>query len=52
MWEELDAPDLEGGARDIVHRHHDEIHEVTVEDPGIAIDVNTREEYGREVETA
>ena len=52
VWEELDAPDLEDGARDIVHRHHKEIHEVTVEDPGIAIDVNTREEYGREVETA
>jgi len=52
VWGELEAPDLESGARDIVHRHHAEIHEVPVEDPGIAIDVNTREEYGREVETA
>jgi CTP:molybdopterin cytidylyltransferase MocA len=52
VWGELEAPDLESGARDIVHRHHDEIHEVMVDDPGIAIDVNTREEYGREVKTA
>jgi CTP:molybdopterin cytidylyltransferase MocA len=52
VWGELDAPDLESGARDVVHRHHAEIHEVPVDDPGIVIDVNTPEEYGREVETA
>lgn len=51
VWDELDDPDLESGARDIVHRHHAEIHEVPVDDPGIVIDVNTREEYEREVET-
>ena len=52
VWEELEAPDLESGARDIVHRHRAEIHEVPVDDPGIAIDVNTREEYGQEVKPA
>ena len=52
VWEELEAPDLESGARDVVHRHHAEIHEVPVDDPGIAIDLNTREEYAREMETA
>ena len=51
VWDELDAPDLESGARDVVHRHHGEIHEVPVDDPGIVIDVNTREEYEREMET-
>lgn len=52
LWKELEAPDLEHGARDIVHRHHAEIHEVPVDDPGIAIDVDTPEEYGRRMETA
>ena len=52
VWEELDAHDLESGARDIVHRHRAEIHEVPVDDPGIEIDVNTREDYDREVEPA
>ena len=52
VWGELDAPDLESGARDVVHRHHAEIHEVEVDDPGITIDVNTRQEYEREVGSA
>lgn len=52
VWEELEAPDLESGARDVVHRHHAEIRDVTVDDPGISIDVNTREEYDREMKTA
>ncbi|MGH7542747.1 MAG: nucleotidyltransferase family protein [Gemmatimonadota bacterium] len=52
VWKELEAPDLEHGARDVVHRHHGEIHEVQVDDPGVAIDVNTPEEYRRRVETA
>ncbi|HKY59456.1 MAG TPA: nucleotidyltransferase family protein, partial [Gemmatimonadota bacterium] len=52
VWEELDAPDLESGARDVVHRHRAEILEVPVDDSGILIDVNTREEYDREVEPA
>ncbi len=51
VWKELEAPDLEHGARDVVHRHHGEIHEVQVDDPGVAIDVNTPEEYRRRVET-
>lgn len=50
VWHELDEPDLEQGARDVVHRHHDEIEEVPVDDPGIAIDVNTPDEYEREVQ--
>lgn len=49
LWPELQAPDLEQGARDVVHRHHDRIEEVPVDDPGISIDVNTPEEYAREV---
>lgn len=51
VWGELDGPDLESGARDVVHRHHAEIHEVEVDDRGITIDVNTRQEYEREVGT-
>ncbi|MGH7557627.1 MAG: nucleotidyltransferase family protein [Gemmatimonadota bacterium] len=49
LWTELRAPDLEEGARDVVHRHHGEIEEVPVDDPGLVIDVNTPEEYAREV---
>lgn len=49
VWAELEAPDLQRGARDVVHHHRGEIEEVPVDDPGIAIDVNTPEEYEREV---
>lgn len=49
LWTELQAPDLEQGARDVVHRYHGQIEEVPVDDPGIVIDVNTPEEYAREV---
>ncbi len=51
LWTELQAPDLEQGARDVVHRHQAEIEEVPVDDPGVAIDVNTLEEYTRELRT-
>lgn len=52
VWGELEAQDLASGARDVVHRHHADINDVPVDDPGIAIDVNTREEYAREMESA
>lgn len=50
VWAELEEPELEHGARNVVHRHLAEIEEVPVDDPGILIDVNTPEEYAREVE--
>jgi CTP:molybdopterin cytidylyltransferase MocA len=49
-WEELATPDLEDGARDVVHRHLAEILEVEVGDPGVLVDIDTPEEYVRRVE--
>jgi CTP:molybdopterin cytidylyltransferase MocA len=49
-WDELMAPDLEDGARDVVHRHLSEILEVEVGDPGVLVDIDTPEEYLRKVE--
>ena len=49
-WDELMASDLEDGARDVVHRHLQEILEVEVGDSGVLIDINTPEEYVRKVE--
>ena len=48
-WDELMAPDLEDGARDVVHRHLKEILEVEVGDPGVLVDIDTPEEYVRRV---
>lgn len=47
VWAELDAPDLEHGARDVVHRHRAEIAEIEVGDAGVTVDVNTPAEYER-----
>jgi len=50
VWEELSDPDLERGARDVVHRHAAEIRDVPIEDRGVTVDVDTPADYGREVE--
>lgn len=50
VWAELSEPDLERGARDVVHRHHAEIEDVPVDDRGVVVDVDTPEDYAREVE--
>ncbi len=47
VWEELASPDLQHGARDVVHWHHGEILEVEVEDPGVLADIDTPEDYRR-----
>jgi nicotine blue oxidoreductase len=49
-WKELAAPDLENGARDVVHRHLEEILEVESGDPGVLVDIDTPEEYVRRME--
>lgn len=46
-WSELSAPQLDAGARDVVHRHRAAIEEVPVDDEGVLMDVNTPEEYTR-----
>ena len=51
VWEELSAPDLRHGARDVVHRHHAEILEVEVGDPGVLVDIDTQQEYARRIES-
>lgn len=49
LWEELSAPGLEEGARDVVHRHRAEIEEVPVDDRGVTVDVDTPADLEREV---
>lgn len=49
LWAELSDPDLERGARDVVHRHNEEIHDVPVDDRGVVVDVDTPEDFAREV---
>jgi CTP:molybdopterin cytidylyltransferase MocA len=48
VWQELAAPDLARGARDVVHRHHGAILEVDVADRGVTRDVDTPADYERE----
>lgn len=49
LWAELAGPDLDEGARDVVHRHHAEIEDVPVDDRGVTVDVDTPEDFAREV---
>lgn len=47
VWSELSAPELDEGARDVVHRHREAIEDVPVDDEGVTVDINTPEEYAR-----
>ena len=49
LWSELADSDLEQGARDVVHGHHAEIVDVPVDDRGVTVDVDTPEDFAREV---
>ncbi len=48
LFEELLDPELEGGARTVVHRHLDRASLLRVDDPGIVADIDTPAAY-REV---
>lgn len=47
MWPELLAEPLPEGARTVVHAHQSDLLEVTVEDAGILLGVDTPEDYTR-----
>ena len=49
LWTELAEPDLTDGAREVVHRHAEEIFDVAIGDRGVAVDIDTPEDYRREV---
>jgi len=49
IWGELADPSLDRGARDVVHRHAGEIRDVPLDDRGIGVDVDTPDDYRREV---
>jgi CTP:molybdopterin cytidylyltransferase MocA len=42
---ELLDPELEGGAKTVVHRHLDSARIVEVDDEGVVIDIDTPEAY-------
>lgn len=50
LWPELADPALERGARDVVHRHAQEIEDVPLDDRGVTVNVDTPADYAREVE--
>jgi nicotine blue oxidoreductase len=49
LWEELGKPDRGEGARDVIHAHADEILDVSIADRGVSIDIDTPEDYRREM---
>ena len=49
LWSELAEPDLPEGAREVVHRHAEEILDVAIGDRGVAVDIDTPEDYRREI---
>ena len=49
LWPELADPTLEQGARDVIHRHAEEIHDVPIDDRGVTVDVDTPADYQREI---
>lgn len=49
LWPELADPALEHGARDVIHRHAEEIHDVPIDDRGVTVDVDTPADYRREI---
>ena len=48
LWKELAEPDLADGAREVVRRHAEGILDVTIGDRGVAVDIDTPEDYRRE----
>jgi molybdenum cofactor cytidylyltransferase len=49
LWDELAGPDLLDGAREVVHRHAAEILDVMIGDRGVSVDIDTPEDYRREI---
>jgi len=45
LFVELLDPELEGGAKTVVHRHLQEALLVTVDDPGVVVDIDTPDAY-------
>ncbi len=50
IWDELAEPDLPDGTRTVVRRHAVEIDDVTVDDPGVRTNIDTPDDYERELE--
>lgn len=49
LWDELAEPDRGEGARDVIHAHAEEILDVAIGDRGVSVDIDTPEDYRREV---
>ena len=45
VFEELTAPDLTEGAREVVRRDPGRVIEVPVDDPGVIVDIDTPDQY-------
>jgi molybdenum cofactor cytidylyltransferase len=50
IWGELAEPDLPEGTRTVVRRHAAEIDDVVVADPGVRANIDTQDDYKRELE--
>jgi molybdenum cofactor cytidylyltransferase len=49
LWGELAEPALDEGARDVIHAHAEEILDVAIGDRGVSVDIDTPDDYRREV---
>jgi molybdenum cofactor cytidylyltransferase len=47
LFDELRHADVSRGAKDVVHAHLHDLFEMTVDDPGAYLDIDTREDYLR-----
>lgn len=47
LFDELSDPELEGGARTVVHRYLDRARLLPTEDPAVVVDIDTPEAYER-----
>lgn len=47
LFEELSDPELEGGARTVVHRYLDRARLLPTDDPAVVVDIDTPEAYER-----
>ena len=50
IWDELAQSDLPEGTRTVVRRHRAEIDHVVVDDPGVLANIDTPDDYARELE--
>ncbi|CAN5328899.1 nucleotidyltransferase family protein [soil metagenome] len=47
LWDDLRAPGLAEGARDVLHSRREEIEDIPIHDDGVGVDIDTPQDYAR-----